>query len=179
MKNKIWLMMGLLLLALPFVRASTFVNENISTTGDLYYSSNLYGSNVDVTIDGLNWNNELNNIHYSMAHSFDVYSLLDRLHHISDWVLGKTNSINPDEYQIGYYLQTWLLPRREYNAKVNDLEFKIKVLEDSVNLISKDAYCKGMQQAMLQYGLKNITCPNGITYYNIGDLGSVSVENVN
>ena len=179
MKKIMFGIMSLLLLILPLVRASTFVNENISTTGNLYYNSNLHGNNVDVTIDGLNWKHELNEIHYGMAHSFDVYSLTDRLHHISDWVSGRTNNINPDEYRIGYYLQTWLLPRQEYNHKINELEFRIKILENSVKLISEDAYCKGMQQTMLQYGLKNITCPNGITYYNIGSLGSVSIKSVN
>ena len=44
-----------------------------------------------------------------------------------------------------------------------------------MGLISEDAYCKGMQKAMIEYGLKNVTCPNGITYYNnFGD--SISFE---
>jgi len=168
MEKKIWLLGLVLLLCVPFIRADTFVNETINATGNLYYNSNLVGSNVNVTIDGLNWQKELSSIHYSLAHSFNSESLVEVFRNINNYALkGDTTWLTKRDYKIGYYLQSWLVPRVEYERQIQQLEFKISVLQNSIEFISEDAYCKGMQKAMLEYNLKNITCPNNVTYYNL------------
>lgn len=167
--GKLWIIACLgLFMFLPLVRANTFVNETINTTGNLSYYSNLYGDNVDVTIDGLNWQNELSSIHYDLAHSFNSESLVEVFRNIKDYALkGDTTWLTEKDYKIGYYLQSWLVPRTEYEQEINHLQFEISALQNSVELISEDAYCKGMQKAMIEYGLKNVTCPNNATYYNL------------
>jgi hypothetical protein len=84
------------------------------------------------------------------------------------WLLGKNPDAMKDEKDIGTYLDSYFASDKDTRYlldRVNKLDLRVEALENTMNDVASDAYCKGKLKVMLDYGLQGVKC-NDTTYFN-------------
>ena len=158
-----------LVLLLPIVLADTNVTVDVTTDEDVNFWANCYtNGSCNYWLDGSGYpdfvNQRVSETHYS------VWNLVSHLEKTVRCMMGIESYCSEWHYRIGNALNAWFLPRIEYEQELRDTQIRIAILERTVELIDKEAYCRGKISIMRDYNLDWIMCEN-VTYYNVNGKG--------
>ena len=93
-----------------------------------------------------------------------VASLIQRA---IDWLLGKNSHPSDTEKRIATNLDSYFASDRDTYyllLRIRDLEFRVESLENAMNEIAADEYCRGKLEVLVKYNLTGVSCGN--TYYH-------------
>ena len=177
-----YLIIGAILISL--VRADTNVDMSIMTDEDLNFNADLYaGGNIDLTIDGMNFDNTISDIYENDLSIKGVYSSLSQIFlrqdYKKDWHIVNPLSLDKYEQRFRWVMDTYFVPRTEfnqmmsyYNDRITDLELRVEALE---KVLGDEAVLKGRLNVANELGI-DLTYKN-TTYINTND-GFISLETV-
>lgn len=184
MKIYIAFTLAMLVMTMPALANDTTIDLNIWTDGNVNFNSNINtNGSVDITIDGTNFVQELNHLDGIKVEWSDltyIFQYMNRYFHglteiYDSRVIDMFNSLN----------QIFVNRRDEaiINAKLNDLNVRVKALEKTMEDIASESYCQGKIDAMKELGYASVGCTVGnqttIWYNNMPGnqvIGITSIE---
>jgi hypothetical protein len=95
----------------------------------------------------------------------DVVSIIQKA---VDWLLGFNKYPSDSEKKIATSLDSYFASDADINyllLRTQDLHFRVKALENTMDEIASEAYCKGKLDVLKEYGLESVDCGN-TTYHN-------------
>ena len=85
-----------------------------------------------------------------------------------EWLLGLNLSPLKEEVEIGRSLDRYFASDRDTSyllKRLNELTLRVEALENTMNEVASEAYCRGKLKVMLDYDLQGVKC-NETTYFN-------------
>ena len=163
------------LLAIRGARAEANLSIEIETTGPVnaWMDVNTNDS-VSIIIDNVNWTNipeyvkenEQDWLRDRRGPSFsNIASLFEE---VASLIMGRNKEPNSWHVRIANALLSVFVTRPELQEvrKQNQfLLYRVEALENTMEKIAEEAYCKGKIETMLKYNLTKVKCQN-ITYFN-------------
>ena len=182
MNKLIYLIIGVILAS--FVVADTNVDMSIMTDEDLYFNADLNaGGDIDLTIDGMNFDNTVNDLYENDMSMKGVYGWLSRVFmnkdYKNEWFIVNPLKLDVYEQRFRWVMDTYFVPRTEvnqmmsyYNDRITDLELRILALE---KVLGDEAVLKGRLNVANELNI-DLTYKN-TTYINV-DNGFITLETV-
>jgi len=105
---------------------------------------------------------------WSTDRDFDFDSLEHSIRDAINWLLGVYTSPTENEMEIGRSLDSYFASDRDTSyllRRINDLAFRVEALENTMDEIASEAYCRGKLQVMFDYHLDGVKCDD-TTYFN-------------
>jgi len=183
-KKLIYLMIGIILTS--FVSANSTINLTAVTSGDMDFNADLNaGGDIDVTIDGMNFDSTVNDLYDSDMHMKGVYYYLSRIFmkqdYKRDWYT--VNPLKLDsiyEQRFRWVLDNYFVPRTElnemnnyYESRITDLSLRIEALE---KVLGEKNVLKGRLNVAKDYNMPSLTYKN-TTYFDDKD-GFISLKTI-
>jgi len=128
-------------------------NTNLITNvvGNLNWWINGYPGKVPVIKKGLDFND-----------------LIYRVKTTIDFIFGLTTSYDTKAMEFLYQLSRIFVTKSEmnyYQRSIEDLQIRVRMLENTIKIINETAYCQGKIDTMVEYNLTSVKC--GKTTYSI------------
>ena len=85
-----------------------------------------------------------------------------------DWLFGRNPAPVKEEVDIGNSLDSYFASDKDLLyvlRRVNDLTLRVEALENSMDEVASEAYCRGKLKVMMDYGLDGVRCDD-TTYFN-------------
>jgi len=105
---------------------------------------------------------------WSTDRDFDYGSLERTIRDAIGWLLGEVTRPTSTEVEIGTSLDSYFASDRDASyllRRINDLTLRVEALENAMDEIASEAYCRGKLKVMLDYGLEGVRCDD-TTYFN-------------
>lgn len=105
---------------------------------------------------------------WSRDRDFDYDSLSHTIRDAIEWLLGIETSPSEEEVEIATSLDSYFASDKDASyllRRVNDLTFRVEALENAMDDIASEAYCRGKQKVMLDYNLEGVRCDD-TTWFN-------------
>jgi len=97
-----------------------------------------------------------------------IQTVLDFFKGAVDWLLGLNKLANPYEMELGMTLDRYFASDMDtfyLNARINEIDLRVQVLENTMEEIASEEYCRGKLETMLEYNLDWVICGD-TTYQN-------------
>ena len=184
MKKIIYILMTLLFIS--FVRADTDIDLVAVTDQDLNFNADLIaGGDIDVTIDGLNWGNTINDLYENDMSMKGVYWWLSRIFmekdYKNDWFIVNPFKLDKNEQRFRWVMDNYFVPRTEvnemnkyYESRITDLSLRIEALE---KVLGEEKVLKGRLNVAKDYDIPSLTYKN-TTYHNDKRDGFISLKTI-
>jgi len=183
MKKIIYILMTLLFIS--FVRADTDIDLIAVTSGDMDFNADLNaGGDIDLTIDGMNFDKTVNDLYENDMSMKGVYWWLSRIFmekdYKNDWFIVNPFKLDKYEQRFRWVMDTYFVPRTEvnemnnyYESRITDLSLRIEALE---KVLGEEKVLKGRLNVAKDYNLTSLTY-DGTTYRNTKD-GFISLKTI-
>ena len=135
-------------------------NESVNIYGNIFTNGS-----VDVTIDGMNMNQELSQLRGGKIEWSDLKYLFE---YMAVWFNEGRGIVDQRVIDIFSSLNRVFVNRIDgalMNTKLNDLNYRTTALEKTIEEMNSEAYCQGKIDTMTQFKLNSVKCGN-TTYYN-------------
>jgi hypothetical protein len=96
-----------------------------------------------------------------------------------NWLLGKNPYPEDYEVQVAKSLDSYFASDKDTYyllTRVNDLQLRVEALENSMDKIAAEEYCRGKLEVLVKYGLNGVKC--GDTMYSNHQISPVTGEDV-
>ena len=182
-KEIMYLIVGVILAS--FVVADTNVDMSIMTDQDLYFNADLNaGGNIDLTIDGMNFDDTVTDLYENDMSMKGVYWRLAGIFMNKDyknmWYIVNPLKLDKYEQRFRWVMDTYFVPRTEvnqmrayYEQRLMDAELRIEAIE---YVLGEEAVLKGRLNVAKDYGI-DLTF-NNKTYLNMDSGGFITLEPV-
>ena len=169
MKVKVILGIIAMLALLPFASADVNMTTTVYTTGNITSTNNLYGDAVDLIVNGVTWN--MYNPNYIASNEYDWSK--DRVgltrsgvyHYFKESIdyIQNGGSTRKENVNLGMLLYSTFVPRWEVYNLFNNLDLRLKVIEDYLMRQDPEGFCQSAINVAKDQGWNNVTC-GGKTY---------------
>lgn len=158
-----------LVLLLPIAIADTNVTIDVTTYEDVNFWANCYTNGTcNYNLDGSYYPDYVDQ--RVSENKYSVWNLVSHLEKTVRCMMGTEKFCSEWHYRIGNALNAWFLPRIEYQQELRDTQIRLAILEETVEQIDKEAYCRGKIDTMVKFNLDWVKCEN-TTYYNMNGKG--------